>query len=183
MNKEKGSAIVIALIVMALLAVLITAFSQNTNIDLLISRNTRIAKQSFLWSDSGIGMAQEVIIESENTSGINEANPDMYNLCTKKITRGNLTGSVYNATEGELATFQVTDQNGNILADIDITYLTTMVNDGTSIIFGAGYEGVGKGAGAGGTIARIYTIESTGHAESNAKKKTAAVYRSVSTGN
>lgn len=182
MNTEKGSAIVIALIVMALLAVLITAFSQNTNTDLLISRNTRIAKQSFLWSDSGIGMSQEVIVEAEITTGNSEATSVTYTLGTEKITRGKLTGSVYNATEGENATFKLTDESGDTLADINVTYMTTMVNDGTSIVFGAGYEGVGKGAGAGGTIARIYTIESTGHAESDSIKKSAAVYRSVSTG-
>ena len=61
MTNERGSALVIALIAMALLAVLIMSFSQNTDIDLLISRNARIAKQSFLWSDSGIGIAQELI--------------------------------------------------------------------------------------------------------------------------
>ena len=72
MKNQNGSALVIALIVMVLLAALIIGFSTNTNLDLFVGRNSRILKQAFQWSDTGLEVAKERISISEEKGGINE---------------------------------------------------------------------------------------------------------------
>jgi len=181
MNKERGSALVIAMLAMALLAALILGFSRNTDIDLLISRNTRIMKQSFLWSDSGIGMGQELISISEYYEGALDNATFTYTFDNDAKIYGKISGNtIYKSNSTNPAYITLEDDDGNPLSEIEITFLDSIVNDGTSVIFGAGYEGVGKGAGAGGTIARIYSIKSTGHSEEGSLKKAAAIYRSTS---
>ena len=174
MRKERGAALVIAVIVMGLLAALIVGLSTNTDIDLLVGRNTRILKQAFDWSDSGLELAQDMISISEgdpnqNLNATLDFNTSKFNL--------NISNTIYNATNATITLKEST--TGETAALVKIRFLGSIVNDGSSIIFASGYEGAGKGAGAGGTIARIYSLHSSGFAESNSTKRSAEIYRSV----
>lgn len=179
MQKERGAALVIAVIAMGLLAALIVGLSTNTDIDLLVGRNTRILKQAFAWSDTGLEVSKELISVSESNAG----NDDDYLLSfntTKIYTK--ITDTIYNSTDSTFIHIKENDNNGKQLSTVKINFLGSIVNDGSSIIFSSGYEGAGKGAGAGGTIARIYSLYSSGFSESNATKKSTEIYRSVSSG-
>ena len=59
MHKDNGSALVLALVIMALLAAVVIGLSRNTEIDLFVGRNVRLMKQAFLWSDSGLEITEE----------------------------------------------------------------------------------------------------------------------------
>ena len=177
MREEKGAALVIAVIIMGLLAALVIGLSTNTDIDLLVGRNARILKQAFDWSDSGLELAQEMISISENNPGKNLNSTLSFNASKFDISISN---TIYNSTSANMTVKDNT--TGKTAAFVKIKFLGSIVNDGSSIIFASGYEGAGKGAGAGGTIARIYSLHSNGFAESNSTKRSAEIYRSVSSG-
>ena len=179
MREERGAALVIAVIVMGLLAALIIGLSTNTDIDLLVGRNTRILKQAFQWADSGLEIGPDIISISE-TDGGNPASKTL-NFGAVKTIYTSINGTIFNSTTSDVTRISAFENNsgGDKLSVVDIKYLGAIINDGSSIIFASGYEGAGKGAGAGGTIARIYALNSTGFAESNSLKKAAAIYRSA----
>ena len=179
MPRERGAALVIAVIVMGLLAALIIGLSTNTDIDLLVGRNTRILKQAFQWADSGLEIAQDMISISETEA--NNTSSDTFSFGSTATIYATTSGIIYNSTQTDVTTIQMYENNsaGDRLAAVDIRYLGAIINDGSSIIFASGYEGAGKGAGAGGTIARIYALNATGFSESNSMKKAAAIYRSA----
>ncbi|KAF5062616.1 hypothetical protein DSECCO2_302970 [anaerobic digester metagenome] len=181
MKNSKGSALVLALIIMALLAAVIIALSSNTEIDLLIGRNVRLMKQAFLWSDSGLEVAEEVIGFSEYTRGddANDSFSDSGVLGTT-YTVVNPGPAIYNNNATSTLNFLV---GGEIASTVTIDFLGTLSSDGTSIIFAAGYEGVGKGLAAGGAMARIYSLRSTGRSDNGeSRKRSAEIYRSLSSG-
>jgi Tfp pilus assembly protein PilX len=184
MRQQKGSALVLALIIMALLAAVVIGLSRNTDIDLLIGRNVRLMKQAFLWSDSGLDVAEEVIGFSEFTRGddANASFPDggplNVNGTTFEIV--NPGPAIYNNNSTSTINFFV---DGNLASAISIDYLGSLTSDGTSIIFAAGYEGIGKGLAAGGAMARIYSIRSNGFSDNaQSRKRAAEIYRSLSSG-
>ena len=176
MNRQRGSALVLALIIMALLAAVIIALSKNSEIDLFIGRNTRLMKQAFQWSDTGLEIGEEVITFSEDSRG-DDANLDR-TIGSFRIT--NSGPSVYDNNSTSTLYLQV---NGVNASTIEIDYLGSLTSDGTSIIFAAGYEGVGKGLAGGGAYARIYSIKSTGVSDNGLSiKKSAEVFSSLSSG-
>jgi len=184
MTKEKGSALIIAIIVMALLAAVVIGLSRSTEVDLFVGRNVRLMKQAFLWSDSGLDVAEEVIGYSEYTRGADGNStfpsdaPLSINGTTFEIV--NPGDAIYNNNGTATVNLNV---NGATAATVNITFLGSLTSDGTSIIFAGGYEGVGKGLAAGGAMARIYSLYSTGVSDdSRARKRSAEIYRSLSSG-
>ena len=181
MNSQYGGALVISIIIMAILSALIIGFSQSTDIDLLVGRNARILKQAFNWSDSGFELAQEAISISEDKRGIGDTTPTTYEFLGSNNLYKTVTNTIYNSTSSNM-TIRDEDSTGAILSTVRIRLLGTVTNDGSSVIFAAGYEGVGKGAGAGGTIARIYSLRSEGRSDTDSVKRSAGIYSSVSSG-
>ncbi|ACU91499.1 pilus assembly PilX family protein [Desulfomicrobium baculatum] len=184
MHKENGSALVLALVIMALLAAVVIGLSRNTEIDLFVGRNVRLMKQAFLWSDSGLNVAEEVIGFSEFSRG-DDANAsfpedgplDINGTTFEIVNPGN---AIYNNNNTSTLNFLV---DGEIASTITINYLGSLSSDGTSIIFAAGYEGVGKGLAAGGAMARIYSLRSTGRSDNGeSRKRSAEIYRSLTSG-
>lgn len=175
MQTERGAALIIAVIVMGLLAALIIGLSTNTDIDLLVGRNARILKQAFDWSDSGLELAQDMISISEDNPNKDLNMTLVFDTSTFKLNTS--PQPIYNATNANITLIDNT--TGKPVATVTTRVLGSIVNDGSSIIFASGYEGAGKGAGAGGTVARIYSLHSSGFGESNSTKRSAAIYRSV----
>lgn len=182
MRKENGSALVLAIIVMALLSAIIIALSRNTDIDLFIGRNVRLMKQAFLWGDSGLEVMEELIGYSEYHRGDFDT--------TKNL---NLNGTEYSVQYRNPPLYMPGTNNdttgidfivdGDTASSVDVTYLGSLSSDGTSIIFAAGFEGVGKGLAGGGAFARIYALRATGVSDnSQSRKRSAEVYRSLSGG-
>ena len=179
--KQRGSALVLALIVMALLAAVVIALSRNSEIDLFIGRNTKLMKQAFLWSDSGLEVGEEIITYSEDTRG-----DDANSTFSKTLPDGtkfeviNNGPPIYNSTTTSNIELKINDTT---VSNIKINYLGSLTTDGTSIIFAAGYEGVGKGLAGGGAYARIYSIYSKGVSDNGlSEKRSAEVFSSLSSG-
>lgn len=183
MQKDNGSALVLAIVVMALLAAVVIGLSRNTDLDLFVGRNVRLMKQAFLWSDSGLEMTEELIGFSEYTRGDdgNSTFPEdgPLRISGTSFEVQNPGAAIYNSNSTTVNL--VVD--GNIASAITIRFLGSLTSDGTSIIFASGYEGVGKGVAGGGAVARIYSLRSTGISdEGQSRKRTAAIYRSLSSG-
>ena len=182
MLKEKGSALVLAIVVMALLAAVIIALSRNTNIDLFVGRNVRLMKQAFLWGDSGLEITEELISYSEYHRGDLDATKSLpLNGTTYTVQYRN--PPLYTPGTGNNTTGIDFIVDGTTVSQVDVTYLGSLSSDGTSIIFAAGFEGVGKGLAGGGAFARIYSLNATGVSDdARSRKKSAEVYRSLSGG-
>lgn len=183
MHKEHGSALVLALVIMALLAAVVIGLSRNTEIDLFVGRNVRLMKQAFLWSDSGLEITEEVIGFSEYTRGDDENatfpedGPIILGGTTFSVE--NPGASIYNSNSSTVNLLV----DGNIASTVTIRYLGSLTSDGTSIIFASGYEGVGKGVAGGGAMARIYSLRSAGRSDNEqSRKQSAEIYRSLSSG-
>lgn len=174
MKNENGSALILSLIIMALLAAMIIGFTKNTEIDLFIGRNTRLLKQAFLWSDTGIEITEELISDSEDNRGVTDVNKSFgsYDIIYHNP-------PLYTPSNSSISI----EFNGVETSVITVEYLGSLTSDGTSIIFAAGYEGVGKGLAAGGAMARIYSLRSTGVSDNGeSRKRSAEIYRSLSSG-
>lgn len=183
MRKEHGSALVLAIVVMALLAAVIIALSRNTDIDLFIGRNVRLMKQAFLWGDSGLELAEELIGYSEYHRGDLDTtkNPPPLNGTQFSVQYRN--PPLYTPGTGNNSTGIDFIVDGTTVSSVDVTYLGSLSSDGTSIIFAAGFEGVGKGLAGGGAFARIYALNATGVSDNaQSRKRSAEVYRSLSGG-
>jgi len=184
MKNEKGSALVLATIVMALLAAVVIGLSKGTEIDLFVGRNVRLMKQAFLWSDSGLEITEEIIGFSEYTRG-DDANSTFPKNGPLTFPDGttfeveNTGPAIYNANASTINLLV----NNDIASTVTVRYLGSLTSDGTSIIFASGYEGVGKGVAGGGAMARIYSLRSTGTSDNDqSRKQSAEIYRSLSSG-
>jgi hypothetical protein len=182
MRKEHGSALVLAIVVMALLAAVIIALSRNTDIDLFIGRNVRLMKQAFLWGDSGLEIAEELIGYSEYHRGDLDTTKTLpLNGTTYSIQYRN--PPLYTPGTGNNTTGVDFIVDGTTVSSVNVEYLGSLSSDGTSIIFAAGFEGVGKGLAGGGAFARIYSLHATGVSDNGqSRKRSAEVYRSLSGG-
>lgn len=177
--KEKGAILVIALVVMIALimmgslAVMITVTESN------VSRNHRMAKETFYVADGGHPLAVKImedIISNKATS------------YSGFIIEKNLTNEVMDYYVGDESlndkdrdsprsspdiTTTLSQQSLNI--DIDRTHTTLLY--GGSAEFGAGGESIGAGGKASKKV--LYEINSEGSVKSGALSKVITVYRSV----
>ena len=137
-HPDQGSALVISLIVLAILAALGIASLDVADINMFIAANDRDAKDSFFHADSGANIGQEFLEEA--------------------IFQGNTTYYSNDATEWQNSTdFNATNYpltayvDGNVATYIRSGILDTQPLEGSSMVMGAGYEGSGKGAASGGS--------------------------------
>jgi Tfp pilus assembly protein PilX len=177
-KSTRGSALVIALIVMALLAAAIIGLMNNVETDLFIGRNVRIIKQAFLWSDSGMEAAEELIGFSIDSRGDDANNSTERTINGRKYKVENPGDAIYIADNSTV----ILEVDDNEVARIDVINLGSVLGDGSSIIMAAGFQGVGKGAGSGGTLMTFFALQSRGNTLENdaAIKRSAQVYRFLS---
>lgn len=177
-NTPQGSALVIALIVMTLLAAAIIGLMNNVETDLFIGRNVRIIKQAFHWSDSGMEAAEELIGFSIDSRGDDANNSTERTINSRKYRVKNPGDAIY-ISDNSTVVLEVDDEE---VARIEILHLGSVLGDGSSIIMAAGFQGVGKGAGSGGTLMTFFALESRGNTLENdaAIKRSAQVYRFLS---
>lgn len=168
MSCQKGSVLVIVILVMALLAAAIIGLMRDVEIDLFIGRNARILKQSFLWSDSGLELAEELIDISarkrgtaDNSTFFGPGNQYHVEYVNPPLYAPNSSSINFN-------------DNGVNVARVSVDFLGRFVSDGNSIKFESSSEGVGFGAGAGAVVGLVYSLNSTGVTDNNMSLKRAA---------
>jgi len=161
-NNEKGTVLVVALIIMGLLAIIGTAIMMTTSIELKIARNERESKTAFYRAENGrviAAMASEAAawgIDFVDGSNFEDV-PDI------KIMDGDF---IMEAFDIDNSADQVTgdpdirvEDEGFLSAEVDVDKLSTQLLPGSSAEFAAGYEGAGASAGV-MTILRMDSVGS-----------------------
>ncbi len=189
MDNEKGTVLVVALIVLGLLMVIGTAITMSSSIELKIARNEKVGQKAFYRAESGRILAAR--ITRSVLSGISYTNGQEYEAGSNVFVEdgdfpfevqldpgpdpdpdpfNNVTGA---ADVKPDVTVQGSD--GSVLALVDVDKIGVGPLPGSSAEFGSGYEGVGKS----GSAQAIYRIESRGRAAGNALSRVEVQYRMV----
>ena len=167
-NKERGIALVVALMLLAVMSLLGASALLTTDVETKIAGNTKIGRTAF-YSADGIGQATAGIIE-DCISDVGWADDYDYGSGTVAVS----------VKDGDFA-FEARDldddADGNVDNDRitapDIEFSSPMAGTadvdkgptvpvaGSSAVSAAGYEGAGKGA-AGGGLKTVYHIRTRG---------------------
>ena len=148
---QSGSALVLAVIVLAILGAIGLASLDVAELNLFISANDRDAKEAFFHADSGVNLGHEFLEES-----IENANSTFYSDGTNGTDATTWQNStVFNAPDFTTNWYA----NGTMITYVRAGLLDSGVLEGSAMQIGAGYEGVGKGAAGGGTFTN-YLIRS-----------------------
>ena len=169
-NNEKGSLLVIAVVILMLLTLIGISITTTTSIELQIAGNDKLQKKAFYTADGATHVASELLEQNLgcmagftdsgggiiDISGNNPDPADSTDLATVRVT--NL--SFWENTN--LVDPDPSDTNRDLFfpataaADASIPHTNllmggnTALSQGSAIQMSAGYEGKGKGVGAGG---------------------------------
>ena len=150
-TSEHGSALVIAVIVLAILAALGIAALDVADMNMFISANDRDTKESFFHADSGANIGHE-FLEAAHYSGNStfyESDATVWqNLAYDNCTNFPSWGDCRNCTDAEFLEFY---KSNDMATYIRAGSLRSGFVEGSAAQIGAGYEGIGKGAAHGGT--------------------------------
>lgn len=141
---NNGSALVIALVVLAIIGALGVASLDVADMNILISANDRDSKDSFFHADSGTNIGHEYLEDA-----IEDVNSTFYN--------SNASGwqaqsaQQFNATEYPVS-FYIHDTQGSYIRS---GILDRGAMDGSALQIAAGYEGTGKSASHGGSYTTV----------------------------
>lgn len=129
-KNESGSALVIAVIVLAILGILGFAALEVSDLNIFMAANDRDSKESFFHADSGANIGRELV--------------------KKAFDEGNSTFYESNANDWVNATFNKDHYTISYYANgTQATYIRAgllgIKAEGVAVIIGAGYEGFGKG--------------------------------------
>ena len=152
-ERHSGSALVISLIVLAILAALGIASLDVADINLFISANDRDTKDAFFHADSGANIGHEFLEEahfssSNSTFYETDANIWMDNSTCLGTPALPTWGDCRNCTDPEFLSFYNSGEEGTY---VRAGTLRSGLLEGSAAQIGAGYEGIGKSAAHGGT--------------------------------
>lgn len=169
-NNEKGTVLVVALIIMGLLAIIGTAIMMTTSIELKIAQNERESKTAFYRAENGrviAAMASEAAawgIDFADGSNFEDV-PDI------KIMDGDFIMEAFDTDPDDPIDLVTGDpdvrveEDGFLSAEIDVDKLSTQLLPGSSAEFAAGYEGAGASAG----VMTILRMDSIGYEPTGAR--------------
>lgn len=180
LSNEQGFVLVISLLLLVVATVIGMLALATSTTEVMIAGNARLREINFSLADSGIELSRPII---ENTVFNEAVDLTRYpiindtNLATELV---GITGSIPNpdnpANNSSEADIRFRSGVNTILVDIDYYFASPPV--GGAIEFASGYEGLGKGAGAGG--AQIYyRINSYSVGPLGSMMGTGALYRYV----
>lgn len=137
-RSQAGSALIIAIIVLAILGALGIAALDVAELNIFVAANDRDAKETFFHADSGVNLGHEYL-----EIALESANSTFYGSDATTWIGDAFNASIYPTTfytSGSMSTY------------IRSGELDSGVLPGSAMQIGAGYEGVGKGAASGGTF-------------------------------
>lgn len=137
-NGQTGSALVIAVIVLAILGAIGIASLDVADLNMFAAANDRDTKEAFFHADSGANLGHEFLEIS-----IENVNSTFYGSDATTWVTDAFNASMFPAT------FYAYDA---MVTSIRSGALDSGVVPGSAMQIGAGYEGVGKGAASGGTF-------------------------------
>lgn len=161
MNNEKGTVLVVALIIMGLLAVIGTAIMMTTSIELRIARNERASKGAFYRAENGriIGaMASEAAawgidyVDGSNFEDVPDITIMDGDFIMEDFDLDNTVDQVNVDPDVRVR------EDGVLASDVDVDKLSVGSLPGSSAEFAAGYEGAGASSG----VMTIIAVDSIG---------------------
>ena len=197
---QKGAALVMALVMALVLSVVAIGISTDSDLDIRISHNLQLKNRAFNWAETGVDLAEELVGYSVDTRGDDPV--DTTKGVTSPLTFNTnyqtaaVTFDMYEeigvdaedwdfyplhlSKDGLIYICDITSPDNPVrVADVQVAYKGSRASDGGSIIIAAGYEGVGKGAGAAGGFRSFYQIKSQGYEKHNSCQTIGAMYRHV----
>ena len=162
--RETGSALVISLIVLTILAVLGFAALDIADLNLFIAANDRDSKEAFFHADSGVNIGREWVKKAFDDGNSTFFESDAKIWYTEAFNASTYTQlPKYNTHE-----MQITHVKAGLL---DIK------TEGTAVIIGAGYEGFGKGLAHGAQF--LYLIRSHHEGKRNSRAEVDLGWRDI----
>ena len=176
-ENEGGMALVIALLLM-LVGAIIGIFGVNTGvIETRIAGNERLSNLAFYMADGGADLGPVMINDVITNYGIPGYGSEI-------TIDPSLMSEILGATDNDPDTAASSPDIQNDLGDqrrmdIDVDRLYSKVLYGGGAEFLGGYDGIGSGGSAGGSIGIFYRIDSLGSGPLNSRANVETVYRKV----
>ena len=147
-KNERGFVLITSLLMLLVLMIIGIAATNTTTIDLQISGNDKVSKQTFYQAESGTQVGSELVEDAIDRSGY-----DTDNFTVGAVTVNHKDFYLNDTTSGPDWT------NPDVTMGQTLLVFTgaTKIAPGSAIQMAAGYEGKGKAAGSGGAI-RKYDI-------------------------
>ena len=175
-SDERGMALISALLLIMIVSLMAVGISSDTSMDVRIAGYQKFKAVSFGYAESGSSAATEILEENIFDAGWTGTTYPHLNTISYNGTVTIDDGDFY--MKANPSNNRVVNMTGDIKADIIIQRLLSMLATGGAIQMSAGYEGVGKGAGAGG-VHVIYDIETLGRGSDSAESLLGQHYRYV----
>ena len=163
-GNEKGSTLLLSVLILLLLSVIGIAATNTSTIEILISGNDKVHKMAFYQADGGAEVGIELVEQNIYMAGFDAA--DLAKLGTVNATNPNL----YMNINPGMPPFAASDAHygGNGTRTNLTIGGNPELSTGSAIQIAAGYEGIAKGAAGGGTE-RVYDIWSQHIGVANSK--------------
>ena len=168
---EKGSVLVVALLILVLLTMIGISANTDTDIETQIAGNDKFHKIAFYNADSGIYPSAKLISSAMDT----QTEPSSANI-TYLGSTGTFLREVmgYDSYDTD-RDIRFTPSSFPVNVDVNRTGAKSLVGGGVE--FSAGAEGIGSGSGGG--VAVFYNINSLGNGPVNSESNVVANYRKV----
>jgi len=165
-NCQEGMVLIVSLLLLLVATVVgITALSTSTT-KVMIAGNQRLSEINFSYADSGVSVSAPILKDTAFNSAVGASYTGLVVAGSNFLSE--VTGilprdadcAVLSTTCGTAAP-DIQYTIGTTMVSVDVDYLYTTYTTGSAIEFAAGYEGLGKGAGSGGSQSN-YSINSYG---------------------
>jgi len=166
-NNEKGSLMVIAIIILMLLTLIGIAITTTASLEMQIASNDRLHKMAFYAADGGIDIGAELLEQNLGCSGgfAPTIGTDQTNVGSVRVTDLTLwantdVDAVLPSNDDTVRDFYFPQDYSGSQPHTNLTVGgNTKFSSGNAIQMVSGYEGKGKGSGAGGAYI-IYDMKS-----------------------
>lgn len=174
LKDEKGTILVVAMIILGLLIVIGTSITMNSSLELNIARNDKVHKTAFYRAENGRVIAARAIRFADGgTSWSDGASFD--GNASISISDGDFftEGFDVSNTVDTVTASPDLQMTGDFQADVDVDKTEVAPMPGASAEFGAGYEGTGHE----GMVQAIYRLDSIGEEPTGATSRVVLEYR------
>jgi hypothetical protein len=170
-RNEKGSAMVVVLLILVILTLLGITTATTSKIEVQVAGNQKFHKIAFHNADSGIYTTPKLISAAFDTGTEPTGSGITYLGNTDEFYREIMGYDAYDADRDVRITLAGYD------VDVDVNRLGTETLAGSGAEFASGAEGIGVGSSGG--VAVVYGLDSLGEGPSESFSNIAAVYRKI----
>lgn len=183
LRSEKGIVLVVSLLLLLVATVVgITALSTSTT-NVMMTGNQLLSERAFAAADSGIFVTDPII----DDTAYNRAVSSIYTTAPALVPDptdfiDEITGALVMDSDDPITSPDIQYTLGAgataITVSVDVDYLYSALAAGSAIEFASGYEGMGKGAGAGG-VEIYYAVLSVGQGTLGSESEVCSLYKYV----